>query len=109
MEVRAAQEDLGWDNMALLPLPETKPLVVAWLTESPDPFVELALSSLLAEDRIEVLKGGPEDWPLKEKPDVYVFENWVPAGWPTGSPDAVLNPPVSTGPSTQETLDARAS
>jgi hypothetical protein len=75
LEVRTKGDCLGWDNVALAPLPETKPLVVAWFTEAPDPFVELALSSLLAEDRIQVLKGGPKDWPLKEKPDVYVFEN----------------------------------
>ena len=105
METRAANDCLGWDNMAIAPLPETKPLVVAWLTESPDPFVELALSSLLAEDRIQVLKGGPKDWPLKEKPDVYVFENWLPATWPADRPALVLNPPGSVGPIHAKKLD----
>lgn len=98
LEVRAKGDCLGWDNIALSPLPETKPLVVAWFTESPDPFVELALSSLLAEDRIQVLKGGPKDWPLKERPDVYVFENWLPKDWPADRPALVLNPPTSVGP-----------
>jgi hypothetical protein len=98
IEVRAKDDCLGWDNVALAALPETKPLVVAWFTESPDPFVELALSSLLAEDRIQVLKGGPKDWPLKEKPDVFVFENWLPQDWPTDRPALVLNPPGSSGP-----------
>jgi predicted small integral membrane protein len=98
MELRAANDSLGWDNVVLAALPETKPLVVAWLAESPDPFVELALTSLLAEDRIQVLKGGVKDWPLKEKPDVYVFENWLPTPWPTDRPALVLNPPRSEGP-----------
>jgi hypothetical protein len=98
IEVRAKDDCLGWDNVALAPLPETKPLVVAWFTESPDPFVELALGSLLAEDRIQVLKGGPKDWPLKEKPDVFVFENWLPQDWPTDRPALVLNPSGNSGP-----------
>jgi hypothetical protein len=98
MELRTADDSLGWDNVVLAALPETKPLVVAWLAESPDPFVELALTSLLAEDRIQVLKGGVKDWPLKEKPDVYVFENWLPTPWPTDRPALVLNPPRSEGP-----------
>ena len=98
IEVRTKDDCMGWDNIALAPLPETKPLVVAWFTESPDPFVELALSSLLAEDRIQVLKGGPKDWPLTEKPDVYVFENWVPNPWVTDRPALVLNPSAGAGP-----------
>jgi hypothetical protein len=98
MEMRAANDCLGWDNMVLAALPETKPLVVAWLAESPDPFVELALTSLLAEERIQVLKGGVKDWPMKEKPDVYVFENWLPTPWPTDRPALVLNPSRSEGP-----------
>lgn len=98
MEVRTPGDCLGWDNVAVSPLPETKPLVVAWFSDAPDPFVELALTSMLAEDRIQVLKGGVKDWPMKEKADVYVFENWVPTDWPTDRPALVLNPPNSSGP-----------
>lgn len=35
---------------------------------------------------------------MKEKPDVYVFENWLPTPWPTDRPVLVLNPPRSEGP-----------
>lgn len=105
METRCAGDVLGWDNVAAAPLPELKPLVVAWFADSPDPFVELALSSLLAEDRIQVLKGGAKDFPPKEKPDVYVFENWLPKGWPTDRPAIVLNPPSSVGPIHAKKLD----
>ena len=98
IETRCAGDCFGWDNVAIAPLPETKPLVVAWFTEAPDPFVELALSSMLAEERIQVLKGGAKDFPPKEKPDVYVFENWLPKDWPTDRPALVLNPPTSSGP-----------
>jgi len=105
METRCAGDVLGWDNVAAAPLPELKPLVVAWFADSPDPFVELALSSLLAEDRIQVLKGGAKDFPPKEKPDVYVFENWLPKDWPTDRPAIVLNPPSSVGPIHAKKLD----
>ena len=89
MEVRAAGDVLGLDNVAIAPLPQSKPLVVAWFAESPDPFTELALTSMLAEERIQILKGGIKDWPMKEKPDVYVFENWLPNDWPTDRPALV--------------------
>lgn len=105
MEVRVAGDCFPWDNVAIAPLPETKPLVVAWFSETPDPFVGLALSSLLAEERIQILKGGPKDWPMKEKPDVYVFENWLPGEWPKNVPALVLNPPSSVGPIRARKLD----
>jgi hypothetical protein len=105
METRCKGDVLGWDNIAVAPLPEVKPLVVAWFSETPDPFVELALSSLLAEDRIQVLKGGAKDFPPKEKPDVYVFENWLPKEWPADHPAIVLNPPSSVGPIHAKKLD----
>src|SRR5262249_37893331 len=40
----------------------------------------------------------PKDWPLKDQPDVYVFENWLPKDWPKDRPALVLNPPGSAGP-----------
>ena len=105
IELRAESDSLAADNAAIAPLPEAKPLVVAWLAEAPDPFTELALTSMLAEERIQVLKGSAKDWPLKEKPDVYVFENWVPKDWPADRPVLVLNPPSNAGPIHARKLD----
>jgi len=105
MELRLPGDSLAWDNMVMAPLPEIKPLVIAWFAESPDPFTELALTSLLAEDRIQVLKGGGKDWPIKDKPDLYVFENWLPDDWPQDRPALVLNPPQSVGPVLARKLD----
>lgn len=105
MELRAPGDCLGWDNFVVTPLPKMKPLVVAWITQTPDPFTELALSSMLTEERIQILKGGPKDWPLKEKPDLYVFENWLPQDWPSDRPAVVLNPPGSSGPIHAKRLD----
>jgi len=105
IEARCAGDCLGWDDVAIAPLPETRPLVVAWFADTPDPFVELALSSMLTEERILVLKGGAKDFPPQEKPDVYVFENWVPKDWPADRPALVLNPPRSAGPIHAKKLD----
>ncbi|MFZ4766560.1 MAG: vWA domain-containing protein [Roseimicrobium sp.] len=98
LETRTEGDCLVWDNVVLAPLPETQSLVVTWLAQAPDPFVELALTALLSEERIQILKGSPKDWPLQDKPDVYVFENWVPPTWPTDRPALVLNPPANAGP-----------
>lgn len=106
VEVHGTGDCLGWDNAVIAPLPETKPLVVAWLTDKPDPFVELALSSMLAEERIQVLKGSANDYPPKDKPDVYVFENWMPKDWPADRPVVMLNPPSSAGPVHAKALDS---
>ncbi|MFZ4592922.1 MAG: hypothetical protein ACOYOF_01605, partial [Verrucomicrobiaceae bacterium] len=35
---------------------------------------------------------------LKDKPDVYVFENWVPDEWPQDRPVIALMPPKGSGP-----------
>jgi len=105
MELRAPGDCLGWDNFVVTPLPKMKPLVVAWFAQAPDPFTELALGSMLTEERIQILKGGPKDWPLKEKPDLYIFENWLPQDWPSDRPAVVLNPPGSSGPIHAKRLD----
>jgi hypothetical protein len=89
---------LSWDDAIAAPLPQIRPLVVAWVAEKPDPFTELAMTSMIEAGRIEMLKGAPTAWPLANKPDVYVFEHWIPDTWPTDRPVIVLNPPKSSGP-----------
>lgn len=96
--LKSEGDSLGLDNAVAAMLPQTRPLVVAWVAEKADPFTELALSSMIESGRIEMLKGSPESWPLKIKPDVYVFENWLPEEWPAERPVIALNPPVSRGP-----------
>ncbi|MCE9518677.1 MAG: BatA and WFA domain-containing protein [Verrucomicrobia bacterium] len=105
IEAMCPGDCLGWDNVVIAPLPKTRPLVVAWFNDTPDPFVELALSSMLAEERIQVMKGGANDFPPKDKPDVYVFENWLPKDWPADRPALVLNPPSNSGPIHAKKLD----
>lgn len=98
LELKAFGDCLGWDNAIVAPLPESKPLIVAWIADKPDPFTELALTSLIEAGRIEILRGDPGQWPMKDKPDVYVFENWVPDEWPQDRPVLALSPVKSSGP-----------
>ncbi|WP_461786119.1 VWA domain-containing protein, partial [Prosthecobacter sp.] len=98
MRLKTAGDCFGWDDGLAAPLPKTKPLNVAWFAEKPDPFTELALSSLIEAGRIEMKKGDPAAWPPKELPDVYVFENWLPQEWPSDRPVIALTPLTSSGP-----------
>lgn len=98
LELKSVGDCLCWDNALVAPLPKLKPLIVAWITDKPDPFTELALGSLIETGRIEMLRGEPKNWPLKDKPDVYVFENWVPDEWPQDRPVIALMPPKGSGP-----------
>jgi hypothetical protein len=100
MEVRLKTPDdcFGWDDAVAAPLPETRPLVITLFSDKPDPFTELALASMSEAGRLEVLKGRPEDWPPKNRPDVFVFENWLPEKLPEDRPVIALNPAKSTAP-----------
>lgn len=98
IRLKAAGDCFGWDDGLAAPLPKTKPLSVAYFAEKPDPFTELALSSLIENGRIEMRKGAPAAWPPKEQPDVYVFEHWLPKEWPQDRPVIALTPLSSSGP-----------
>jgi len=98
MRMKATGDCLGWDDAVAAPLPQTRPLIVAWLADKADPFTELALASMIEAGRIEMLKGDVTAWPMQDKPDVYVFEHWLPAEWPVDRPVIALNPVQSAGP-----------
>lgn len=98
IRLKAAGDCLSWDDAVAAPLPNARPLVVAWVADKPDPFTELAMTSMIEAGRIEMLKGTPAAWPMQEKPDVYVFEQWLPDEWPTDRPVIALNPVKSSGP-----------
>ncbi len=88
----------GWDDAVTAPLPRARSLQVAWISEKPDPFTGIALASLVESRRIEMTRGEPKTWPLKDKPDVYIFEHWLPDAWPTDRPVIALSPQRSAGP-----------
>jgi Mg-chelatase subunit ChlD len=98
LRLKTAGDALAWDDAIVTFLPQTRPIIVAWVADKADPFTELAMTSMIEAGRIEILKGTPAAWPLKDKPDVYVFEGWLPENWPTDRPIIALNPPQSSGP-----------
>ncbi len=86
------------DDELIALLPESRPVVAAWMTGEGDPFTELALSSIANEGELEFWKGSPESWPLEEEVDLVIFDGWLPPEWPRDLPAIVLNPPGSLGP-----------
>jgi hypothetical protein len=107
IELKTPGDCLGWDNLVLAPLPELKPLIVSWFSDTPDPFTGIALGALVESGKLEILKGSSANWPPKEKPDLYVFEQWTPKDWPTDRPVIVLNPLHSAGPLRVRSLGAK--
>jgi hypothetical protein len=107
IELKTPGDCLGWDNLVLAPLPELKPLIVSWFSDTPDPFTGIALGALVESGKLEILKGSSANWPPKEKPDLYVFEQWAPKDWPTDRPVIVLNPLQSAGPLRVRSLGAK--
>jgi hypothetical protein len=98
VQLKTPGDCFGWDDAVAAPLPETRPLVITLFSDKPDPFTELALASMTEAGRLEVLKGRPEDWPPKNRPDVFVFENWLPEKLPEDRPVIALNPAKATPP-----------
>lgn len=98
VRLKTAGDCLGWDDALAAPLPETRPLRVAWFAENPDPFTGIALTSLIESGRVEMTQGAPSAWPPKEQPDVFIFENWLPPQWPTSRPVIALTPRQNAGP-----------
>ncbi len=92
------QDCLGWDDAVAARLPAARALRVAWYAEQADPFTELALQSLVEAGRIEMWKADTAVFPPADLPDLYVFENWLPAQWPEDRPVIALRPPRVLGP-----------
>ena len=100
VELQSESDPFLLDNEILVPLPEARPVLAAWIRpdEMEDPFTRLALSAIQESGRFELLKGSPEAWPLSEEVDAIIFDGWLPEEWPQTIPAIVINPPASSGP-----------
>ena len=99
LTLRTEGDALADDDIALAHLPKFQPLRVLWISPDPDPFTELALTSLTSDETIVVEQGAPSAWPAKESVDVVLFDGWLPDKWPDSSAAIiVVNPPGSVGP-----------
>lgn len=105
LRLRTPGDCMSWDDAAAAPLPRPHAIQAAWFAQDADPFTELALASLVESRRVEMTRYEPAAWPPKEKPDVYIFEHWLPGkDWPTDRPVIVLDPRQSSGPLTVRQL-----
>lgn len=91
-------DQLASDDVAYARIPELKPIRVMWISESPDPFTQIALSTMGSDEDIEVLQGPPSSWPPERGADVVIFDRWLPDTWPADQPAIVMQPPGSSGP-----------
>lgn len=106
VQVTTEGDCLGWDDGVVVRLPGVRPLRVAWYAEQADPFTELAFEALVEAGRVEMIRGDVWVFPPGDRPDVFVFENWLPKEWPQGRPLMVLRPPGSLGPLSVKALPA---
>lgn len=100
LELNSENDDFALDNVVSIPLPDVQPILAAWIRkdETEDPYTRFALSSIQEAGSLELLKGGPDAWPLREEVDAVIFDGWVPEEWPEDIPVIVINPPASSGP-----------
>jgi hypothetical protein len=98
LRVSAEGDCLATDDDVHARIPEVSATKVLWISPEPDPFVQLALTSLGDESDIEVLHGGPDAWPPGEPVDVAIFDHWLPEEWPKEGAIIVMNPPRASGP-----------
>jgi len=93
-------DEFALDNQVMMPLPEPKSLVVAWIrsNESEDPYTRLALAAMQEKGSLDLLKGPPEAWPLDVPVDAVVLDGWLPENWPDDVPVIAINPPSASGP-----------
>jgi hypothetical protein len=90
---------LSADNEIRVRLPELKPVVAVRVgtRDEIDPFLHVALQSLVKERELQVWSAEPGQWPVQGA-DVVLFDHWLPQEWPEGVPVIVLDPPTSCGP-----------
>jgi hypothetical protein len=98
LAVTAKGDMLPADDIVEIRVPRRRPIKVLWISESPDPFTELALSSLGADEDLQVLQAAPNAWPPKDPMDVVIFDGWLPKDWPKDRSVIIISPPGSLGP-----------
>ncbi|MFP4440591.1 MAG: vWA domain-containing protein [Chloroflexaceae bacterium] len=93
----AGQDALPADNVAYLSLAQIRPINTLLVSDTPGP-LERALQVVPGIELIVIAPGNynPDRAPAAEA-DLTVFDNTLPARWPSGGV-LVINPPAGTGP-----------
>lgn len=97
---------LASDNEVLEPLPNTRPIVAAWVRPvsdddpfQPDLYTQFALRAFLDDYQFEILALEPDAWAgARDSVDVAIFDDCLPEEWPEDLPVILLNPPGDAGP-----------
>ncbi len=105
LKVDADGDALAADNVVYAQVPAARPIRVAWVTESADPFTQLALTTLGRNQDVEVIRVEPDAWPIKDDVDVVLFDRWAPQPWSSDHAALVLDPPHDVGPVKVRRLD----
>jgi von Willebrand factor type A domain/Aerotolerance regulator N-terminal len=98
LKVSVPGDALDLDNEVHARIPEPRPVRVVWVSQSVDPFTKLALTSITRRNQVRVFQAVPSSWPPKQKPDVAIFDGWLPKTWPTDCSVVLIDPPGSAGP-----------
>ncbi|HUF61773.1 MAG TPA: BatA and WFA domain-containing protein [Verrucomicrobiales bacterium] len=99
LEVLAHMEGdaLAADDRVEVWVPEERPRQVAWVSEDPDPFVEIALAAIASAGRLGFVRMKPADWDAGDtRWSLLICDGWLPAERP-GIPAVVIDPPQSAG------------
>lgn len=98
LQLSADGDRLSGDNQVFARVPEVKPVRLIWVTSQPNPFTQLAVTSLTGRGHVQVFLAKPADWPTKRDVDVVLFDHCLPADWPPDVSVILLNPPGPIGP-----------
>ncbi|MGH7130120.1 MAG: vWA domain-containing protein, partial [Planctomycetaceae bacterium] len=97
LRVNARRDVLPIDDAVHARVPRLQPVRVLWISEQPDPFTQLALTTLGEGNHVQVLHGPPSAWPPKDPVDVVIFDGWLPESLPKDAAVIVINPPGPVG------------
>ncbi len=88
---------LAADDRVEVWVPEEAPRQAAWVSENPDPFVEIALAAIASGGRLGFVRMEPGDWdPADTRWSLLICDGWLPEERP-GIPAVVIDPPESAG------------
>jgi hypothetical protein len=99
VDLQVPGDRMRMDDVLLAEVPQRRPVVAVRVgpRETVDPYVHLALQSLVEEGSLEIWSAQPEQWPVPNI-DVAIFDHWLPAEWPRDMPVILVNPPGGLGP-----------
>ncbi len=88
------------DNAVEARVPPADPVRALWVMPDlalADPYMQLALQTLLGDGQVRIDRMSSDSWPTQESVDVVIFQDWLPPQLPTDVPVIAINPPGDVG------------